>query len=91
MTEDRIGRASVFLASGTLVSRVLGFVRAIVLASAIGAYGSVSADAFALANGLPNTVYVIVAGGVLSAVLVPQIVKSAAHADGGEARTSTSS
>ncbi|QAY72629.1 murein biosynthesis integral membrane protein MurJ [Agromyces protaetiae] len=83
MTDDRIGRASVFLASGTLVSRVLGFVKAIVLASAIGAYGSVSADAFALANGLPNTVYVIVAGGVLSAVLVPQIVKSAAHSDGG--------
>ncbi|MRG58973.1 murein biosynthesis integral membrane protein MurJ [Agromyces sp. CFH 90414] len=85
MAEDRIGRASLFLASGTLVSRVLGFVKAIVLASAIGAVGSVSADAFAVANGLPNTVYVIVAGGVLSAVLVPQIVRAAAHADGGSA------
>ena len=38
-----------------------------------------------MANGLPNTVYVIVAGGVLSAVLVPQIVRAGAHADGGSA------
>jgi putative peptidoglycan lipid II flippase len=85
MAEDRIGRASVFLASGTIVSRILGFVKAIVLAAAIGVTGSVSADAFAVANGLPNTVYVIVAGGVLSAVLVPQIVRASTHADGGSA------
>jgi putative peptidoglycan lipid II flippase len=83
--DDRIGRASVFLASGTIVSRVLGFVKAIVLAAAIGVVGSSSADAFAVANGLPNTVYVIVAGGVLSAVLVPQIVRASTHADGGSA------
>ena len=40
--DDRIGRASVFLASGTIVSRVLGFVKAIVLAAAIGVVGSSS-------------------------------------------------
>ena len=85
MADDRIGRASVFLASGTVVSRVLGFVKAIVLAAAIGVIGSSSADAFAVANGLPNTVYVIVAGGVLSAVLVPQIVRASTHTDGGSA------
>jgi len=83
--DDRIGRASVFLASGTIVSRILGFVKAIVLAAAIGVIGSTSADAFAVANGLPNTVYVIVAGGVLSAVLVPQIVRASTHTDGGSA------
>ncbi len=85
MADDRIGRASVFLASGTIVSRILGFVKAIVLAATIGVVGSASADAFAVANGLPNTVYVIVAGGVLSAVLVPQIVRASTHADGGSA------
>jgi len=85
MADDRIARASMFLASGTIVSRVLGFVKAIVLAATIGVVGSASADAFAVANGLPNTVYVIVAGGVLSAVLVPQIVRASAHADGGSA------
>jgi putative peptidoglycan lipid II flippase len=83
--DDRIGRASLFLASGTLVSRLLGFLKAIVLAGTIGVVSSVSGDAFAVANGLPNTVYVIVAGGVLSAVLVPQIVRASAHADGGSA------
>ncbi|MFE5670366.1 murein biosynthesis integral membrane protein MurJ [Agromyces sp. NPDC056523] len=82
---DRIARASLFLASGTIVSRILGFLKAIVLAATIGVVGSASADAFAVANGLPNTVYVIVAGGVLSAVLVPQIVRAAAHEDGGSA------
>ncbi|WP_350227350.1 murein biosynthesis integral membrane protein MurJ [Agromyces marinus] len=85
MADDRIARASLFLASGTIVSRVLGFLKAIVLAAAIGVVGSASADAFAVANGLPNTVYVIVAGGVLSAVLVPQIVRASTHADGGSA------
>ncbi|MFT2817414.1 murein biosynthesis integral membrane protein MurJ [Leifsonia sp. A12D58] len=77
-----IGRASVFLASGTIVSRVLGFIKVIVLAGAIGLVGA-GADTFAVANQLPNQVYVIIAGGVLSAVLVPQIVRSALHKDGG--------
>jgi len=84
MSDDRIGRASLFLASGTVVSRILGFVKAAVLVSAIGITGA-SADAFAVANQLPNTVYVVVAGGVLSAVLVPQIVRAGLHADGGRA------
>ncbi|WP_022892387.1 murein biosynthesis integral membrane protein MurJ [Agromyces subbeticus] len=84
MADDRIGRASVFLASGTIVSRLLGFVKTALLAAVIGASGA-GANAFAAANQLPNTIYVVVAGGVLSAVLVPLIVRSAAHADGGSA------
>ncbi|AWB87787.1 murein biosynthesis integral membrane protein MurJ [Mycetocola zhujimingii] len=83
--DDSIGRASLFLASGTLVSRLLGFVKAMLLASTIGLVGSRSADAFGVANQLPNTLYVIIAGGVLSAVLVPSIVRSIVHADGGKA------
>ena len=79
-----IGRASFFLASGTIVSRILGFVKLIVLAGVIGQVGQ-STNAFAVANQLPNTVYVIVAGGVLTAVLVPQIVRASLHADGGTA------
>lgn len=79
---DGIGRASMLLASGTVVSRLLGFVSAVVLAQTIGTVGA-GADAFALANQLPNNIYAIVAGGVLSAVLVPQIVKAGLHDDGG--------
>lgn len=80
---DGIGRASALLASGTLVSRLLGFVKAILVAQAIGVL--VIGDTFAIANQLPNTIYVIIGGGVLSAVLVPQIVRAGIHADGGNA------
>jgi putative peptidoglycan lipid II flippase len=66
-----------------LVSRLLGFISAVVLAQTIGTVGA-GADAFALANQLPNNIYALVAGGVLSAVLVPQIVKAALHDDGGQ-------
>lgn len=77
-----VGRSSLVLASGTVVSRILGFINAVVLARTLGLVGS-GADAFALANQLPNNIYAIVAGGVLSAVLVPHIVKSHLNSDGG--------
>lgn len=81
---DRIGRSSLVLASGTIVSRILGFISAVLLARILGVFGA-GADAFALANQLPNNVYVLVAGGVLSSVLVPQIIKAGLHNDGGTA------
>jgi len=77
-----MGRASVILAAGTIVSRVLGFVRTVVLAAAIGTFAA--GDTFAIGNQLPNNIYALVAGGVLSAILVPQIVRAAAHHDGGQ-------
>lgn len=77
-----MGRASAILAAGTVVSRVLGFVRTAVLAAAIGTFAA--GDTFAIGNQLPNNIYALVAGGVLSAVLVPQIVRAAAHHDGGQ-------
>lgn len=79
-----IRRSSALLASGTLVSRVLGFVSAFLLATTLGTVGS-GADLFTIANQLPNNIYAIVAGGVLSAVLVPQIVRAGLHADRGDA------
>lgn len=78
-----IGRASAFLASGTMVSRILGFVKAILLAQTIGLTSI--GDAFGTANQLPNTIFTIIAGGVLSAILVPQIVKAAMQLDRGQA------
>jgi len=78
-----LGRASMLLASGTVVSRVLGFISAIILARTLGTVGA-GADTFALANQLPNNIYAIVAGGVLSAVLVPHIVKAGLDTDGGQ-------
>ncbi|WKK72800.1 lipid II flippase MurJ [Rathayibacter oskolensis] len=84
MASFSLGRASAVLASGTMVSRVLGFVMSIVFTQTVGLIGQ-GADAFTVANGLPNTVYAIIAGGALNAVLVPQIVRAGLHADGGRA------
>jgi putative peptidoglycan lipid II flippase len=78
-----LGRASALLASGTFVSRILGFVSAAILAQTIGTTGA-GADTFAIANQLPNNIYAIIAGGLLSAVLVPQIVRAGLHDDGGQ-------
>ncbi len=76
-------RAGSVMAAGTALSRVLGFARAAVLASVVvGSLGPV-ADAFALANTVPNNIYLLVAGGVLNAVLVPQVVRASARPDGG--------
>src|SRR4051812_13124137 len=80
-----IGRASALLASGTVVSRVLGFVKAIVIADAIGNVASVSANAYAVSTAVPNSIYAIIGGGLLSAILVPQIVRASRAADGGNA------
>lgn len=82
------GRASAIIAAGTMVSRVLGFVKMAMLAMAIGQSSSLAAEAFGLANQLPNNVYALVAGGVMSAVLVPQIVKASKAADRGESYVS---
>jgi putative peptidoglycan lipid II flippase len=80
-----IVRASAVMGAGTVVSRLLGFIKAIVLAQALGVVASAGADSFAVANQMPNNLYVIIAGGVLSATLVPAIVRSAVHSDGGTA------
>jgi len=77
------GRASVLLASGTLVSRAVGFISAIVLANTIGTQLAAS-NTFTIANQLPNNIYAIIAGGLLSAILVPQIVRAGVDKDGGE-------
>ena len=78
-----VAKSSLLMASGTILSRVLGFARAVILAAAIGVTTN-AADAFGVANQLPNNVYAIIVGGVLNAVLVPQIVKARAHKDGGK-------
>ena len=78
-----VARHSIIMASGTILSRILGFVRVVVLAGVIGVTTN-AADAFGVANQLPNNVYAIIVGGVLNAVLVPQIVRAKVHPDGGK-------
>ena len=62
--------ASAIMAAGTLVSRVLGLVRTVLITVAIGSLSTVG-DVFEVANTLPTLIYVLVAGGAFNAVLVP--------------------
>ena len=78
-----IGRASVMIGAGTLVSRVTGLLRSIVLVTAIGT--AMAGDAFVVANQLPNAIFLIVSMGILTGVIVPQIVAAGRSDDGGEA------
>ena len=78
-----VARSSMLMASGTILSRVLGFVRTILLAAAIGVTTD-AADAFGVANQLPNNVYAIIVTGLLNAVLIPQLVKARSNKDGGK-------
>ncbi|MBT0771282.1 murein biosynthesis integral membrane protein MurJ [Kineosporia sp. J2-2] len=77
--------SSALMAAGTLASRLLGFVRAAVLVAVVAPGGGAgAADAFSVANIMPNALYILLAGGVLNAVLVPQIARAAKQKDGGE-------
>lgn len=80
-----LGRASAIIGAGTMVSRITGLLRSIVLVGVIGSVASEAADAFTYANQLPNSVFSLISVGVLTAVIVPQIVKATADADGGNA------
>ncbi len=83
-TSPSVLSSSGLMAAGTLVSRLTGFVRAGLLAAAIGV--SLHAEVFNVANTIPNSLYILVAGGVFNTVLVPQLVRAIHHdADGGDA------
>ncbi|MFJ4170607.1 murein biosynthesis integral membrane protein MurJ [Paenarthrobacter sp. NPDC089714] len=75
-------RSSAIMAAGTLVSRFLGFAKTWMLGAALG-LGSTVTDTFINANNLPNLIFLLVAGGVFNAVLVPQIIKASKAEDRG--------
>lgn len=66
------------MAVGTLFSRGTGFLRTLIIAAAIG---KVVGDGYNVANTVPNIVYELLLGGVLTSVVVPLLV-SAARTDG---------
>ncbi|MDN5716111.1 MAG: murein biosynthesis integral membrane protein MurJ [Janibacter sp.] len=80
--EPSIARSSAIMAAGSLASRVLGLVRNTMTIAVVG-LNLVSSDAWNAANTLPNIFHLLIAGGVLNAVIVPQITKAMRHEDGG--------
>ena len=79
-----LARTTGSMALGTLISRVTGFLRTFVFVLALGTTSL--ANAYNNANTIPNAVYDVMIGGVLTSVVVPLLVKAAKdHRDGGEA------
>ncbi|WP_235876936.1 murein biosynthesis integral membrane protein MurJ [Saccharopolyspora terrae] len=76
-------KASGSMAIATLISRITGFLWKLLLAFAVG-FGVVN-DSFNVSNTLPNSIFELLIGGVLTSVVVPVLVRSQkADADGGE-------
>ncbi|QNE76216.1 murein biosynthesis integral membrane protein MurJ [Streptomyces finlayi] len=77
-------KSSALMAAGTMVSRLTGFVRSLVITAALGA--ATLGDAFTIAYTLPTMIYILTVGGGLNSVFVPQLVRSMKNdEDGGEA------
>lgn len=66
-------RNSAFMAVGTVISRITGVARDIAIAAALGF--AILADTYALGNSLPNIIYILIVGGALNAVFIPQLVR----------------
>ncbi|HEX6263334.1 MAG TPA: murein biosynthesis integral membrane protein MurJ [Actinomycetota bacterium] len=71
-------RSTALMSVGTTLSRVTGFGRVAAMTFAIGVAESRLADVYNVANNMPNIIYELVLGGVLSSVFVPVFVEQIA-------------
>lgn len=73
MSERALLGPSTVMAAGTVTSRVTGIARDITMTAALGFF--LVSDAFSLGNSLPNMIYILILGGALNAVFIPQLVR----------------
>ncbi|HTI25776.1 MAG TPA: murein biosynthesis integral membrane protein MurJ [Kutzneria sp.] len=78
--EPSLARASGSMAVATLVSRITGFVSKLLLGAVIGLSAGAINDSYTVANTVPNIIYELLLGGVLTSVVVPLLVR-ARHED----------
>ncbi|MET9835420.1 murein biosynthesis integral membrane protein MurJ [Streptomyces sp. NPDC006385] len=79
-----LARSSLLMALGTVVSRATGLIRQVLQAAALGT--GLLASTYNTANTVPTSLYTLLIGGALNAVLVPQLARArATHMDGGRA------
>ncbi len=83
MKPNELFHASSVMAVGTIISRITGFIRNILAAAVLGT--ALLADTYNLANVIPNILYNLLIGGALTAIFVPQLIRSFSDADGGRA------
>src|SRR6478672_9623187 len=75
-----LARSSLLMAVGAVVSRATGLIRQVLQAAALGT--GLLASTYNTANTVPTSLYTLLIGGALNAVLVPQLVRArATHAD----------
>ena len=82
MKSNELFRASGIMALGTIISRVTGFIRGILIVAVLGT--ALLADTYNVANTMPNILYNLLVGGALTAIFIPQLVRSFEHEDGGD-------
>lgn len=82
MKSNELFRASGIMALGTIISRITGFVRGILIVAVLGT--TLLADTYNVANTMPNILYNLLVGGALTAIFIPQLVRSFNHEDGGD-------
>jgi putative peptidoglycan lipid II flippase len=78
-------RASGTMAIATLASRFTGFVAKVVVLAFLGAW--IVSDSYNLANTLPNIIFELLIGGVLTSVAIPLLSRAKNDPDGGTAYT----
>jgi putative peptidoglycan lipid II flippase len=83
MSDHQLLRASSVMAVGTIASRVTGLIRNLLLVALLGT--AILGDTYNVANTMPNILYNLLIGGALTAVFVPQIVRSLRDSDQGAA------
>ena len=81
MKEHELFRASSVMAVGTIISRITGFIGGVIMIATLGT--ALLADAFNVANTMPNILYNLLVGGALTAIFVPQLVRAFDDTDGG--------
>ena len=81
MSDNQLMRASSVMAVGTIASRITGLIRNLLLVALLGT--ALLGDTYNVANTMPNILYNLLIGGALTAVFVPQIVRSLRDSDGG--------
>jgi putative peptidoglycan lipid II flippase len=84
-TAEGLVRSTAVMAVGTALSRITGFLRVAAMAFALGVAESRLLDAYAVANAIPNIVYELILGGILTSVFVPVFVQQLATRSRNEA------
>lgn len=83
LKQTSFGKATVIMALATSISRITGYLRILAFAAAFGATSTVIFrgvqarvnDSFNLANVMPNMIYELILGGILSSLFIPTFVE----------------